>query len=72
MARAHLTTVLIPRFADAFDVPPANVAAALFHLIGLTLVDAVIGLDQLNELSDDHLIALVEPAISSYLTPSND
>jgi AcrR family transcriptional regulator len=69
MARAHLETVLIPRFASALDVPEANVAAALSHLIGLTLLDTLLGVDQLSNLSDDDLVALIGPAISRYLTP---
>ena len=69
MARAHLATVLIPRFASALEVPEANVAAALSHLIGLTLLDTLIGVDQLTSLSDEDLIALIAPAISRYLTP---
>jgi len=69
MARAHLETVLIPRFASALDVPEANVAAALSHLIGLTLLDTLIGVDQLTSLSDEDLVALIAPAISRYLTP---
>jgi AcrR family transcriptional regulator len=69
MARAHLQSVLIPRFASALDVPEANVAAALSHLIGLTLLDTLIGIDQLANLSDDDLVALIRPAISRYLAP---
>jgi AcrR family transcriptional regulator len=69
MARAHLQTVLIPRFARALDVPEANVAAALSHLIGLTLLDTLVGIDQLTNLSDDDLVALIRPAISRYLAP---
>ena len=70
MARAHLQTVLIPRFASALGIPEANVAAALSHLIGLTLLDTLIGVDQLTNLSDDELIALIRPAISRYITPT--
>ena len=70
LARAHLETVLIPRFATALDVPQANVAAALSHLIGLTLLDTLIGVGQLGMLSDDDLVTLIRPAISQYLTPS--
>lgn len=44
-------------------------AAALSHLIGLTLLDTLIGVDQLTSLSDEDLIALIAPAISRYLTP---
>jgi AcrR family transcriptional regulator len=69
LTRAHLETVLIPRFADALQVPAANVAAALSHLIGLTLLDTVVAVGQLSRLSDDDLITLAEPAISRYLTP---
>jgi AcrR family transcriptional regulator len=69
MTRAHLQTVLIPRFANALQVPQANVAAALSLLIGLTLLDTVVAIDQLSNLSDDDLIALAEPAITRYLTP---
>jgi AcrR family transcriptional regulator len=70
ITRTHLETVLIPRFAQALDVPEANVAAALSHLIGLTLVDTVIELEQLNRLADEDLIHLVEPAVRRYLLPS--
>jgi hypothetical protein len=59
--------VLIPRFASSLDIPEANAAAALSHLIGLTLLDTLIGVDQLQELSEDDLVALVEPAIRRYL-----
>jgi hypothetical protein len=69
MARSHLETVLIPRFADALKVPESHVAAALSHLIGLTLADTLIGVRQLNHLSEDELVTLVEPAISQYLAP---
>lgn len=69
LIRAHLQTVLIPRFATALQVPEANMAAALSHLIGLTLLDTVIAVEQLSQLSNDDLIALAEPAISRYLTP---
>lgn len=69
LTRAHLATVLIPRFAAALQVPEANMAAALSLLIGLTLLDTVIGVDQLSQLSNEDLIALAEPAISRYLTP---
>ena len=44
-------------------------AAALSHLIGLTLLDTLIGIDQLTNLSDDDLVALIRPAISQYLAP---
>jgi AcrR family transcriptional regulator len=70
ITRTHLETVLIPRFARALDVPQANVAAALAHLIGLTLADTVIELEQLNCLTDEDLIHLVEPAVRRYLLPS--
>jgi AcrR family transcriptional regulator len=69
MTRAHLETVLIPRFANALQLPEANVAVALSHLIGLTLLDTVVAVEQLSKLSDDDLIALAEPAISRYLAP---
>jgi AcrR family transcriptional regulator len=69
MTRTHLQTVLIPRFANALQVPQANVAAALSLLIGLTLLDTVVAIDQLSKLSGDDLIALAEPAITRYLTP---
>ena len=69
ITRTHLETVLIPRFARALDVPEANVAAALSHLIGLTLLDTLLGVSQLNDLSDDDLVALIRPAISLYITP---
>jgi AcrR family transcriptional regulator len=69
MTQVHLDTVLIPRFARALQIPEANVAAALSHVIGLTLLDTVIGVQQLRDLSDNDLVALVEPAISRYLTP---
>lgn len=71
MARSHMETVLIPRFADALKVPESNVAAALSHLIGLTLVDTLVGVRQLSHLSEDELVALVGPAISQYLAPSS-
>jgi Tetracyclin repressor-like, C-terminal domain len=48
--------------------PLDDVAAALSHLIGLTLLDTLIGVNQLNDLSDDDLVALVAPAIRQYLT----
>lgn len=64
--------MLIPRFATALDVPEANVAAALSHLIGLTLLDSLIGVDQLNELSEDEVVGLITPTISRYLTASGD
>ena len=67
MTRAHLQTVLIPRFANALQIPEANVAAALSLLIGLTLLDTVVAVGQLSTLSNDDLIALAEPAISRYL-----
>jgi AcrR family transcriptional regulator len=69
MTQVHLETMLIPRFAGALDIPPANVAAAISHLAGLTLLDTVIGIQQLRELSEDDLVALVEPAVSRYLNP---
>jgi AcrR family transcriptional regulator len=69
MARSHLETVLIPRFAGALKVPETNVAAALSHLIGLTLADTLVGVRQLNHLSEEELVALVAPAISQYLAP---
>jgi AcrR family transcriptional regulator len=69
MARAHLETVLIPRLADALHIPQANVAAALSHLIGLTLLDTLVGVEQLSVLSNDELVALVEPPIRRYITP---
>lgn len=69
MARAHLQTVLIPRFANALQVSQAAMAAALSHLVGLTLLDTLIGVGQLSDLSDDELVALAEPAIRGYLTP---
>jgi AcrR family transcriptional regulator len=68
MTRVHLETVLIPRFANALQIPEANVAAALSHLLGLTLLDTLVRVRQLDHLSDDELIALIEPAISRYLT----
>jgi AcrR family transcriptional regulator len=71
LTRAHLETVLIPRFADALQVPDANVAAALSLLVGLTLLDTVVAVGQLSQLSNDDLIALAEPAISRYLAPSS-
>jgi AcrR family transcriptional regulator len=71
MARSHLETVLIPRFADALKVPEPNVAAALSHLIGLTVTDTLLGLRQLSHLREDELVALAEPAISHYLTPTS-
>jgi AcrR family transcriptional regulator len=71
LTRAHLETVLIPRFADALQVPDANVAAALSLLVGLTLLDTVVAVEQLSQLSNDDLIALAEPAISRYLAPSS-
>ena len=71
LTRAHLETVLIPRFATALDIPEANVAAALAHLVGLTLLDSLVEVDQLSTLSDDDLVALVLPAISHYITPNN-
>jgi hypothetical protein len=43
--------------------------AALSLLIGLTLLDTVVAIDQLSTLSDDDLIALAEPAITRYLAP---
>jgi tetracycline repressor-like protein len=61
---------LIPRFSQAVDVPEANVAAALSHQIGLTLVDTVIELEQLNRLANEDLVHLVEPAVRRYLLPS--
>ena len=72
MARAHLATVLIPRFASALDVPEANVAAALSHLIGLTLLDALVGVGQLSNLSDDDLAALVEPRSAGTSHPASN
>jgi AcrR family transcriptional regulator len=71
MTRAHVATVLIPRFASALGVPEANVAAALSHLIGLTLLDTLVGVGQLTSLTDDDLVTLIAPAISHYLTPSS-
>jgi AcrR family transcriptional regulator len=71
MARSHTEAVLIPRFADALGVPEVNVAAALSHLIGLTLADTVLGIRQLNHATEDDLVALVGPVISQYLTPRN-
>jgi hypothetical protein len=35
----------------------------------LTLADTLIGVRQLNHLSEDELVTLVEPAISQYLAP---
>jgi AcrR family transcriptional regulator len=69
MARSHTETVLIPRFAGALGVPEINVAAALSHLIGLTLADTILGIGQLRHASEDDLVALVGPVISHYLTP---
>jgi AcrR family transcriptional regulator len=69
MTRAHLQSVLIPRFANALQIPQANAAAALSLLIGLTLLDTVVAIEQLSQLSNDDLIALAEPAISRYLAP---
>jgi AcrR family transcriptional regulator len=69
MTRTHLDTVLVPHFASALKIPEANVAAALSHLIGLTLLDTMIGVNQLRRLDDEDLIALVEPAVSRYITP---
>jgi AcrR family transcriptional regulator len=68
--RAHLQTVLIPRFAQALDISEHNVAAALSHLIGLTLLDTLIEIEQFSSLSDDDLVHLVEPAVRQYLLPS--
>ncbi|MFB9696269.1 TetR family transcriptional regulator [Amorphoplanes digitatis] len=53
LARAHLETVLIPRLAQALDVPEVNVAVAITHLIGLTLADQILGLRQINNASED-------------------
>jgi AcrR family transcriptional regulator len=69
MTRVHMENVLIPRFASALEIPEANVAAALSHLVGLTLLDTVIGVQQLHGLSENELVELVEPAISRYITP---
>jgi AcrR family transcriptional regulator len=69
MARSHTEAVLIPCFAGALGVPEVNVAAALSHLIGLTLADTVLGIGQLNHATKDDLVALVGPSISHYLTP---
>ena len=71
ITRAHLETVLIPRFARALDLPEAKVAAAFSHLIGLTLLDNVIGIEQFSSLADDDLVHLVEPAVRRYLAPSD-
>jgi AcrR family transcriptional regulator len=70
MTRTHLDTVLVPRFASALNVPEANVAAALSQLIGLTLLDTLIGVNQLRRLDDDDLVALVGPAVSQYIQPA--
>ena len=71
ITRAHLETVLIPRFAHALEIPEANIAAAFAHLIGLTLLDKVIEIEQFNRLTDDDLVDLVEPAVRRYLLPSD-
>lgn len=70
LVRTHLDTVLIPRFAAALEIPEANVAAALAHLIGLTLLDSLVEVDHLNALTENDLVALVLPAISHYIAPA--
>ena len=69
MVRTHWESVLIPRFAQALDVPEINVAAALSHLVGLTLADTILAVRQLNSATEDDLVNLVTPALALYLTP---
>ena len=69
MARVHLETALIPRLASALEISEVNVAAALSHLIGLTLLDTLVRVEQLRALSEDDLVTLIEPAIRHYITP---
>ena len=69
MVRTHWESVLIPRFAQALDVPEINVAAALAHLVGLTLADTILAVRQLNSATDEDLVNLVTPALALYLTP---
>jgi AcrR family transcriptional regulator len=70
MARAHTETLLIPQFARQLQIPQGNVAAALAHLNGLVLADALLHIRQLNDLDEDALVALVAPSIRTYLFPS--
>ena len=62
MARSHLETVLIPAVRQTHSkVPEPNIAAALSHLVGLTLVDTLIGVRQLDQVSADEPVTRVEP-----------
>jgi AcrR family transcriptional regulator len=69
LARAHLETVVIPDLARSLDVPEINVAAAVSHLIGLTLADQLLGIRQISDSSEDELVALVAPILGHYLQP---
>lgn len=59
--------VLLARAADALGVPRLRVAAAVSHLIGLVLGATILRIEPLASASEDELVALVGPAIRSYL-----
>lgn len=66
--RAHLETVVIPHLTKSLELPEVNVAAALSHLIGLTIADSMIGVRPFTQMTEDDLVALIAPVISRYLT----
>jgi AcrR family transcriptional regulator len=71
LMREYWESIVIPRFAHALRVPEANVAAALAHLIGLTLTDSMIRVGQLSSMTTEEIVNLVAPVLDRYLHPDD-
>jgi AcrR family transcriptional regulator len=71
LARAHWQSLVIPRIAKGLNIPEAQAATGLASLIGITWADSLFGIAQLNQLSQDELVALVAPILERhFLGPS--
>jgi AcrR family transcriptional regulator len=67
LAKSHLETLVFPRIAAATGIPESNVAAAISQLLGVVLMDSLLGLRQLSVLTEDELVALLAPAVRQTL-----
>lgn len=65
--RAYASTVLLPRVAEALDLPPDRVAAALSIMIGMAVARWIIGIEQLAALSVEELVARYVPIVRAAL-----
>ena len=68
MLRGFLEHAVLSRVTEALGIPRLAATAMAAQLIGLVLVRYVVGVEPMASATDDEVVALVAPALQTYLT----